>query len=246
MDRMVYVAMSGARQALEQHASVANNLANVSTTGFRAQVNAFRAVPVESESAPTRAFVIATTPGADFRPGPVTSTGRELDVAVRGAGWLVVQTDEGEAYTRAGNLQVAPDGQVTTLSGRPVLGDAGALVVPPGAQVAIAADGRVTARAAGSAAADQAEVGRLKLVNPAPADLVRGDDGLFRIADGLPPAEADPAVRIEAGALEGSNVNAVQAMVDLISVTRLLEMQLKSLHSADENAQAANRLLALG
>lgn len=241
---MLYVAMSGAKQAMEQHASVTNNIANVSTTGFRAQVNSFQAVPVLGEESPTRAFVITTTPRADFRPGPLNETGRALDVAVRGDGWLVVQTGTGEAYTRAGSLQVDAEGQVTTTSGLPVLGDAGPLVIPPGSAVSIAANGLVTARGPGNPATGLAEVGRLKLVNPAPSELVRGDDGLFRMADGLPPADADAAVTVASGFLEGSNVNAVEAMVALIATSRLLEMQMKSLQSADENAQAANRLLA--
>jgi flagellar basal-body rod protein FlgF len=246
VDRMLYVAMSGARQAMEQHASVANNMANVSTTGFRAQINSFRAVPVVGEESPTRAFVITTTPGADFTPGPLQDTGRAIDVAVRGDGWLVVQTETGEAYTRAGNLQVGPDGQVTTLGGRVVLGDAGPLAVPPGAAVTIAASGLVSARVAGNPAVGMTEAGRLKLVNPPVDELVRGDDGLFRMADGLPPADADPAVTLAAGFLEGSNVNAVEAMVDMIAASRLLEMQMKSLRTADENAQSANKLLAHG
>lgn len=243
---MLYVAMSGAKQAMEQHASVANNIANVSTTGFRAQVNSFQAVPVLGEESPTRAFVLATTPRADFRPGPLSETGRVLDVAVRGEGWLVVQTEAGEAYTRAGNLQVSPDGQVTTAGGLPVLGDAGPLAVPPGSDVSIAANGLVSARVPGNGSAGLAEVGRLKLVKPAAAELLRGEDGMFRMADGLPPAEADPAVTLVTGALEGSNVNAVEAMVDMIAASRLLEMQMKSLQTADENAQAANRLLSAG
>lgn len=242
MDRMLYVAMSGAKQAMEQHASVANNIANISTAGFRAQVNMFQAVPVLGEEAATRAFVISSTPGADFRPGPLTETGRAMDVAVRGDGWLVVQTEAGEAYTRAGNLQVGAEGEVTSM-GRPVLGDGGPLVVPPGASVAVAANGLVTARAAGNAATGISEVGRLKLVNPASAELVRGDDGLFRMLDGLPPADADPSVALVSGYVEGSNVNAVEAMVDLITISRLLEMQMKSIQTSDENAQAANKLL---
>ncbi len=246
MDRMLYVAMSGAKQAMEQHASVANNIANVSTTGFRAQINAFQAVPVIGEEAATRAFVISTTPGADFRPGPSSETGRDLDVAIKGDGWLVVQTEAGEAYTRAGNLQVAPDGQVTGAAGLPVLGDGGPLVIPPGSTVSIAANGLVSARVPGSGATGLVEVGRLKLVNPAAGELVRGADGLFRMADGLPPADADAAVKVASGFLEGSNVNAVDAMVDMITVSRLLEMQMKALQTADENAQSANRLLAHG
>src|SRR5687768_16101679 len=150
MDRMLYVAMSGAKQAMEQQASVAHNMANASTPGFRAQINAFRAVPVVGEEARTRAFVAATTAGADFTRGPLTETGRALDVAVQGDGWLVVQADDGsEAYTRVGNLQVGADGQLLTMGARPVLGDAGPMAIPPGAEVTVAADGLIAARGAG-------------------------------------------------------------------------------------------------
>ena len=249
MDRMLYVAMSGAKQAMEQQASVANNMANASTPGFRAQINSFRAVPVTDggPEASTRSYVVATTPGADFSHGPLTETGRALDVAVHGDGWLVVQTpDGGEAYTRVGNLQVNAEGQLTTMGGRAVLGDAGALVVPPGSAVSIAANGLVTARGAGDPAIGIAEVGRLKLVNPPTADLVRGADGLFRMREGLPPAEADAAVTVTTGAVEGSNVNGVEAMVAMIANARSFEMQMKAMRTADDNAQSANKLLAYG
>ena len=248
MDRMLYVAMSGAKQAMEQQASVANNMANASTPGFRAQINSFRAVPVTGGAqAPTRAYVVATTPGADFSDGPLTETGRALDVAIHGDGWLAVQTpDGGEAYTRVGNLQVNAEGQLTTMGSLPVAGDAGALVVPPGSTVAIAANGLVTARGAGDPAIGIAEVGRLKLVNPPVADLVRGADGLFRMREGLAPAEPDAAVTVTTGAVEGSNVNGVEAMVAMIANARSFEMQMKSMRSADENAQSANKLLAYG
>jgi len=245
---MLYVAMSGAKQAMEQQASVANNMANVSTPGFRAQVNSFRAVPVVGGDEPsTRAFVVTTTPGADFSPGPLTQTGRDLDVAVHGDGWLVVQTpDGGEAYTRVGNLQVGADGQLLTMGARPVVGEGGALVLPPGAKVQIASNGAITARGAGDPLVGVAEVGRLKLVNPPTTDLVRGDDGLFRMRDGLPPAEADAAVTVASGVVEGSNVNPVEAMVSMIAQARSFEMQMKSMQTANENAQSANKLLAYG
>lgn len=246
MDRMLYVAMGGADQAMQQHATIANNMANVATPGFRAQLNLFRAVPVVGDEAQTRTYAVSTTPSADFKTGPITETGRALDVAIRGDGWLVVQTDGGEAYTRAGNLQVAADGQVTTMGGRPVLGDAGPLVVPPGSSVEVAANGLVTALPPGNTRVGITEVGRLKLVNPAPADLERGDDGLFRMRGGLPPAESDPAVQLALGALEGSNVNPVEAMVQLINVSRQVDMHMKAIHTADENAQSANKLLSAG
>jgi flagellar basal-body rod protein FlgF len=247
MDRMLYVAMSGAKQAMEQQASVANNMANVSTPGFRAQINSYRAVPVVGEEMPTRSFVVATTPGADFTHGPLTETGRALDVAVKGEGWMVVQAPGGgEAYTRVGNLQIGADGQVMTMGARPVVGESGTLVIPPGSTATIGEDGLVTARGAGDPAVGVGEVGRLKLVNPPTADLVRGDDGLFRMRDGLPPAPADAAVSLVSGVIEGSNVNPVEAMVAMIANSRSFEMQMKSIQSADTNAQSANKLLAYG
>ena len=245
MDRMIYIGLSGAKQALEQQASVANNMANVSTPGFRAQINSFRAVPVVGEELGTRSMVVATTPGADMRAGPLLQTGRALDVAVRGDGWLTVQMPDGsEAYTRVGNLQVGAEGQLTTMDSRPLVGDAGPLVVPPGSSLVIGGDGVVTAIGAGDPVAGAAEVGRLKLVNPPTNDLVRGGDGLFRIQAGQPAPQADPAVRLQTGALEGSNVNAVEAMVSMISQARHFEMQMKTLQTAESNDQQANKLLS--
>jgi flagellar basal-body rod protein FlgF len=246
MDRMIYIAMSGAKQAMEQQASVASNMANVSTPGFRAQLNNFRAVPVVGEEASTRAFVVTSTPGADMSTGPLTETGRPMDVAVRGDGWLTVQTaDGGEAYTRVGNLQVGADGQLMTMDKLPVIGDAGPMAVPPGAAVMISTDGLVSAIGAGDPATNVAQVGRLKLVNPAAGDLLRGDDGLFRMRAGAAAPDADPAVTLRTGVVEGSNVNPVSAMVEMIANARSFEMQMKAVKSADENDQRANQLLSM-
>jgi flagellar basal-body rod protein FlgF len=191
--------------------------------------------------------VVATTPGADMRAGPLTQTGRPLDVAVRGDGWLTVQMPNGsEAYTRVGNLQVGADGQLSTMDSRPIVGEAGPLVVPPGAALFVADDGLISAIGAGDPAVGAAEVGRLKLVNPAAADLERGDDGLFRMRAGAAAPQADPAIRLLTGALEGSNVNPVEAMVDMIANARRFEMQMKTLQTAETNDQQANRLLSYG
>jgi len=245
MDRMIYVGMTGAKQAMEQQASVANNMANVSTPGFRAQINNYRAVPVVGDETPTRAMVVATTPGADMRSGPMMATGRALDVAVRGDGWLTVQMPDGsEAYTRVGNLQVGADGQLMTMDSRPIAGAAGPLVVPPGSSLVVAGDGLVTALGAGDPAVGAAEVGRLKLVNPPAGDLVRGDDGLFRLQAGAAAPQADPTVRLLTGTLEGSNVNPVEAMVNMIANARRFEMQMKTLQTAESNDQQANKLLS--
>ncbi|HBD33245.1 MAG TPA: flagellar biosynthesis protein FlgF, partial [Cupriavidus sp.] len=165
MDRMIYTALSGAKQILDQQAAVSNNLANASTTAFKAQVNMYRAVPVVGQEAQTRAFTLASTPGADMKAGPLSYTGRNLDVALQGNGWLAVQMPDGsEAYTRAGSLQVSPDGQLQTSLGLPVMGDGGPIGIPPGSTVSIGTDGTVTARGPGEAANGLAQVGKLRVV----------------------------------------------------------------------------------
>ncbi len=249
MDRILYTAMSGAKQTMDQQAVVSHNLANVATSGFRAQLHAMRAVPVQGDGAlPTRVSVAATTPGSDFSPGPITRTGRELDVAIIGDAWLAVQAGDGsEAYTRRGDLEVGPDGLVTVL-GRPVIGEGGPLVVPLGSSVSIGADGTLSAIGEGEGPEALVDVGRLKLVTP-PQALLRGDDGLFRMplnAEGEAQAlAANEDAGVVSGALEGSNVSAVEAMVSMIDVARRYEMQMKVISTADENAQRANNLLSL-
>lgn len=249
MDRILYTAMSGAKQTMDQQAVVSHNLANVSTSGFRAQLHAMRAVPVQGDGAlATRVSVAATTPGSDFSPGPITRTGRELDVAIIGDAWLAVQAGDGsEAYTRRGDLEVGPDGLVTVL-GRPVIGEGGPLVVPLGSSVSIGADGTLSAIGEGEGPEALVDVGRLKLVTP-PQALLRGDDGLFRMplnAEGEAQAlAANEDAGVVSGALEGSNVSAVEAMVSMIDVARRYEMQMKVISTADENAQRANNLFSL-
>jgi flagellar basal-body rod protein FlgF len=247
MDRLIYTAMTGAAQALEQQSTVANNLANASTTGFRAQLSTFRQVPMTfadgSSGDSTRTFVLSSTPGADFAPGPIQQTGNPLDVAIQGKGWLAVQAADGtEAYTRAGNLHVDANGQIVNANNLPVLGNSGPMSVPTGADVTIGSDGTVTALTPGDPPTSIATIDQLKLVNPDPATLTRSDDGLFRTADGQP-ADADPTVVVAPASLEGSNVNAVSAMVDMITNARQFQMQTKLLSTADQNDQSANKLL---
>ncbi|AFQ46873.1 flagellar basal-body rod protein FlgF [Burkholderia cepacia] len=249
MDRLIYTAMTGASQSLDQQAIVANNLANTSTTGFRAQLATYRAVPMNFgdgstiDPTTTRTYVLASTPGADFAPGPITRTGNPLDVAVQGAGWLSVQTaDGGEAYTRAGNLHVDENGQLVNASNLPVVGNGGPISVPPNAEVTIGKDGTVSALMPGDPPTAVAIVDRMKLVNPDPATLTRGNDGLFRTADGNS-AEADPNVVVTPNSLEGSNVNPVTAMVAMIDNARAFQLQSKLIQTADQNEQSANQLL---
>jgi flagellar basal-body rod protein FlgF len=239
MDRLIYLSMAGAKATLQRQDSLANNLANASTTGFRAEMQAFRAVPVRGDGASTRVYALESTIGADTRAGPVQSTGRPLDVAVQGEGMLAVQALDGtEAYTRAGALHVSAEGQLVTPSGLPVLGDGGPITLPANAAVEIAVDGSITTTV-GNGRPQQS--GRLKLVTPE-APLVRGTDGLFRAGDGgdLP---NDSKARVQSGALEGSNVSAVETMVAMIAAARQFEQQMKMLQGAEQREQGAAKLL---
>ncbi len=249
MDRVAYIAAGGAARALEQQSVVSNNLANVSTNGFRAQLAQFRAVPFVGEGQATRVGTVVATPGADLTPGPLEVTDRALDVAINGQGWFAVQTPQGEAYTRAGNFRVGATGMLETASGLPVLSDQDQpIAVPENTRISFAQDGSIVMLIEGQSEGNVV-LGRLKLVNPPPATLVRGDDGLFRgdpAAGGQAVAQPDPAVRIVAGALEGSNVNPAASMVSLLETSRLFEMQMRAIQFASTNAERANQLLGPG
>lgn len=243
MDRMIYTAMTGANAAQHRQQLLSNNLANASTPGFRAELATFRAVPVRGDGTTSRVFALEATAGHSDAPGPVTNTGRNLDVAVRGGSYLSVQGLDGtEAYTRAGALEVNPDGTLVSAQGLPVLSDGGPLTVPAGAQVDIGEDGTVTARVPGQPG--QA-LGRLKLVTPDDENrLRRGEDGLFRPVQG-DTLNADATARVQSGALEGSNVNPIEAMVGMIAVARQFEVQMRMLQNGEKNDQTAAQLLSL-
>ena len=240
MDRLIYLAMSGAKATMQRQETLANNLANVSTVGFRAELAAFRAVPVEGSGASTRVYSLESTPGYDASPGQVAATGRNLDVAMKGASWLAVQGLDGtEAYTRGGSLDINAEGNLVTTSGLTVLGDGGPIQIPPDNQVGIAADGTVSVTDING---HSTSVGKLKLVTPE-APLTRGTDGLFRAGNG--DLSADPLARVQDGALEGSNVSAVETMVAMIAAARQFEAQMKSLSNAEGNDKAASQLLSV-
>lgn len=239
MDRMIYLSMSGAKATMQRQDQLANNLANVSTVGFRAELQAFRAVPVNGSGASTRVYALESTPGYDASPGVITNTGRNLDVAMRGNAWLAVQGLDGtEAYTRAGSLDVAADGTLTTSGGLTVLGDGGPIQLPPNTEASIAPDGTVSAKAANGRLT---AVGKLKLVTPG-EPLQRGTDGLFRAAAG--DLTADGTARLQDGALEGSNVSPVETMVSMIAAARQFEAQMRMLQTAEGNEKAAAQLLS--
>jgi flagellar basal-body rod protein FlgF len=245
LDKLIYIAMTGAKHTLWQQAAVTHNLANAVTTGYRAETNAFRALPVFGEGSPTRAFVVDSTTGANFAPGAIQHTGRDLDVAVQGGGWIAVQTpDGGEAYTRNGSLQIGPNGMLQTRNGLTVLGDSGPIAIPPDTDITVAKDGTVSTVPIGQNLNAVSAVGRIKLVNPAEADLMRGPDGLFRVQNASA-APADAGVVLISGALETSNVNVVDALVGMISLARQFDMQIKLLQSAEANAAKASQVMNL-
>jgi flagellar basal-body rod protein FlgF len=243
MDRLIYTSMSGAKYLLERQATLSNNLANASTTGFRADTVGLRAVPAVSPQSGTRVFTVETTTGADFSQGLLMETGRTLDAAIQGQGWFAVQnTDGSEAYTRNGALQVGPDGVLQLANGLQLQGTGGPISIPADAQsILIASDGTVTVKAASSKT--PTTVGQLKLVNPPTSELVKGSDGLFRTQSGEP-AEADASVRVADGTLEGSNVNVVESMVGMIAASRQFELQMKMLSTAEQNEQKASSVIS--
>ena len=243
MDRLIYTSMSGAKYLLERQATLANNLANASTTGFRADTVGLRAVPTVSPQSGTRVFTVETTTGADFSQGPLSATGRNLDVAVQGEGWLAVQAADGtEAYTRNGAMQVGPDGTLQLPSGLQVVGTGGPISIPADVQsILVAADGTVSVKAASSKT--PTTVGQLKLVNPPISELAKGTDGLFR-AQGGTAADADASVKVVGGTLEGSNVNVVEAMVGMIAASRQFELQMKMLSTAEQNEQKSSSVIS--
>ncbi len=242
MDRMIYTAMTGAKHILEQQATTAHNLANATSTGFKAQVDSFRAVPIIGPGLPTRTFVVDSTVGADFNAGTIQHTGRELDVAVQGKGWLVVQRPDGsEGYTRNGALQINENGVLQTTNGMSVMGDGGPISIPPDVAITIAKDGTISSVSNNTAPGASNIIGRLKLVNPEESTLKRSEEGLFVTTDGSQPA-ADANVSVVGGALESSNVNVVDAMVNMISLARQFEMQMKLVQRAENNANKASQL----
>lgn len=243
MDRFLYIAMSGAKETLRAQTSNNHNLANASTTGFRADLDAFQSRAVAGSGHASRVYATNSTTGWDQSQGALVATGRDLDVGVKGAGWIAVQGVDGrEAYTRAGDLRVDPSGMLLNGAGHPVLGDAGPLSVPPNSSMMIGADGTVSIVPIGQGPETTALVGRIKLVNPPAETLVRGEDGLFRMNDGSD-ASPDANVQLASGVLESSNVNIANAMVNMIELSRQFDLQVKAMRTAEENAATSAQLL---
>lgn len=242
---MLYVSMTGAQNntlALRAHA---NNLANVSTSGFRRDFEQARSMPLFGESYPARVFAMSERPATDFRPGSLQETGRDLDVAIGGKGWIAVQApDGGEAYVRTASLNIDALGVLRTGNGLPVMGNAGPIAVPPEQKVEIGQDGTISIRALGEDPNVLAEVDRIKLVNPDPKSMEKGTDGLIRVK-GQPEIEADATVQVTSGFLEASNVNAVEEMTAILSLSRQFELSVKMMRTAEDNSSAMARVLQI-
>jgi flagellar basal-body rod protein FlgF len=246
MDEMIYVAMNGAKQLERAQAMASHNLANANTVGFRAQMHMFEGVDVEGPGYETRVNTLVTPGGWNSAEGALMTTGNELDVAINGKGWLAVQAPDGsEAYTRAGDLRVTALGVLTTGAGHPVLGgNGGPVAIPPHSKLSVGGDGTISVISKGQGAETMASIERLKLVNPAAADLFRADDGLMHARDGVEVA-VDANVRLTTGVLERSNVNAVDTMVDMIGISRRYEMQVQMMKMASDNASASSSVMRL-
>lgn len=251
MDHTIYTGMMGVTQSFHQQEVMAHNLANTETTGFRGQLTALRAVPVEGLSLPTRTLVTASTPGADMTPGAIQYTARPLDVAVQQQdGWLVVKTADGqEAYTRNGHLQIDPTGQLV-IQGNLVMGENGSIALPQNAQVTIAGDGTITALKAGGRSNATVQLARLKRVKAKGNELVRGDDGLFRLNQQarnqrgavLP---ADDMMKVTPGALEKSNVNPITVMQQYIRTSWAINMNTTMVKKVYEKEKCGNQILSI-
>ncbi len=246
MDKALYIGMSGAKQNMLAQRANANNMANINTTGFRFDYAQARSMPVFGEHFPSRAYAMTERPATSFEQGPMIQTGRSLDVAIKGEGWIAVQGLDGEeAYTRAGDLQVDVSGMLMTGTGLPVLGNGGIITLPPADHIEIGADGTISIIPSGADAVTLAEVDRIKLVNPDPEAMEKRTDGLMHMkAEEAPPAP-DGRIRLEPGFLEGSNVNAVESLTEIIALARQYELQVKVMKTADENTESAARLLQI-
>ena len=244
MDKAMYIAMSTGKQIMAAQAVRANNLANANTAGFQADFAQARAMGVYyGDGFSTRAYAMAETPGTDFNRGSLIETGRDLDMAVQGEGWIAVQASDGtEAFTRAGSLKISPEGQLLTGNNLPVLGNGGPIAIPPADKITLGADGTITIQPQGQSAEVLSTIDRIKLVKPDYADLVKGPDGLVRRRDGQDQAP-EASITLQSGFLEASNVNAVDELTNIMALSRQFEVNVKMMKTLEDNSSAATQVL---
>jgi len=245
MDRFLYIAMNSAKNAMHAQQTNANNLANASTTSFKADLDYFKSLPVYGPGNASRVYANAERAGVDFSGGATIMTGRDLDMRINGEGWFTVQADDGsEALSRRGDMHVDQTGFLYNGAGQLVMGQGGPVVIPEHESLVIGSDGTISIRGLGQAANALIVVDKIKLVNPDKANIQRGADGLFRSTT-EEVFDVDVAVSVTGGALEASNVNIVDSMVNMMQYSRYYEMQTKMLNAANENDQTSSKLMSL-
>lgn len=227
MDSGFYAACSALLARNQALDSVANNLANVSTPGYRGEQNVFRSLlsnsPLLQLSSLNRAvnnYSVLGNTTLDLSQGNIDHTGNDLDFAIQGAGFFVVKTGSGEVYTRNGNFHTSAQGQLTTATGDPVIGDSGPIQIV-GGPVSVSPDGTISVNGV--------LAGKMKIVDfPAGAPL----EAVGQTYYSAPAKSAVPATQasIQQGSLESSNVNAVSAAVELVTVQRYAELMQRALY----------------
>lgn len=244
MDRALYLAMSGGVQTMNAQTIHANNLANVNTTGFRADFEQARSMQVYGDYYPDRVYAMTENPATRYTQGSMIETGRNLDIAVKGKGFISVYDSEGkEAYTRAGDLQINSAGQLVTGSGLPVAGNKGPIFLPPLKSLTITPDGSISIVPQGGAANEVTVIDQIKLVNPDAETIRKGEDGLIHPKNANQVFAADPNVKVASGFVEGSNVNAVEEMTHIMDLSRRFEMNIKMMNTIREDSAASEKIL---
>ncbi|CDZ78137.1 Putative proximal rod protein [Legionella massiliensis] len=245
MDPVLYNSMNGSRVDFYRQQITANNMANINTTGFKADMFAAQSLYINGSVLSGEALAVQQQNGNDFSDGPLMTTGRDLDVAIQGNGWFAVNDSKGkEAYTRAGELHITENGMLVNASKQPVLGDGGPISIPPAQRVEIGTDGTISIVPLEGPPGEVAVIDRIKMVRLKPQEVVKGPDGLMKLAKGgIAPADAN--LVLVKGAIEGSNVNPVEQMVGIINTGQEFNTKMKIMGTADSNAQKLAQLLQL-
>lgn len=245
MDRALYLSMTGAKSSLAAQATNANNLANASTSGFRADIERFSSLPVYGPGHPSRVYAQDDAVGYNSEVGSLIQTGRSMDLGIAGEGWFAVSSADGsEAYTRRGDLRVDSGGLLMNGAGQPVIGNTGPITVPPYEDMIIGRDGTITIRPVGAAEGELAIVDQIKLVHAGDELMKKGKDGLFRAVDGQDLAP-NIDVRVNEGSLESSNVNGIESMVNMIEYSRNFESMVKFFDELEKMDSASTRLMSV-
>lgn len=243
MDPVLYNTMNGAQMDFNKQGVHANNMANANTTGFKSDLFQAQALFIQGSVDSGESIPVQMDNGTNFSDGPLITTGRDLDIAVRGKGWFAVQDAKGkEAYTRAGDFHVDDTGMLVTAAGQPVIGDGGPISIPPAQRIEIAEDGTISIVPMGGPPGVLAVLDRLKLVRLDPSSMVKGADGLVKLSKGNA-APADASIIVIKGSLEGSNVNSIDQMVNMISTGQEFSAKMKLLEAADNNARKLSQLI---